>query len=634
MLCFPPLLSRVAAPALALAVLAVHCPAQPALDEARVRELASWLPATPMGLGQPITNRAAWAKAAKLPAIQATLESAAQRVAKPLAACPDELYLDYSKTGNRDRWQEVAFERRGRIAAFTVAECVENGGRYLPALEEIIAAVCAEKTWVMPAHDRNLANFKGETVEMDLGAAMLAWDLATARWLLGNQLAPATRQLIAEHLQRRIVAPFRAMLAGRAPRIFWLEATHNWNAVCLAGVTGTALATVEDRAERAQFAAAAERYIGNFLRGFPADGYCSEGLGYWNYGFGYFLMLGETLRQATGGKLDLSALPAARSPALFGFRVEILNGIYPTIADCSPGTRPDAIALKYVAARYALPAASLPAGLVDRGSRNLYPLAFASFLPQPLPTVPGVELPNDLAWRTWFPDGGVLIGRPGPGNPPFAVCLKGGHNAEHHNHNDVGSFTVVSGRAAVIADTGAEVYTARTFSGKRYDSDALNSFGHAVPVVAGQLQKTGADARGRVLRADFSEAEDVLALDLRSAYAVPALQKLERSFAFRRGAKPSLTVKDEFAFASPQSFATALVTWGECRQTAANELLLTDGPDALRVQIETGGAPFTVQTERLKADYQRRAQPLRIGIAWEQPAAKGTVTLTVTPAAK
>jgi len=80
---------------------------------------------------------------------------------------------------------------------------------------------------------------------------------------------------------------------------------------------------------------------------------------------------------------------------------------------------------------------------------------------------------------------------------------------------------VVSGRSMIVCDPGAEVYTARTFSARRYDSDVLSSFGHPVPVVAGQLQRTGADARARVLRTEFGEAQDVLALDLRAAYAFP-----------------------------------------------------------------------------------------------------------------
>jgi uncharacterized protein YfaT (DUF1175 family) len=86
------------------------------------------------------------------------------------------------------------------------------------------------------------------------------------------------------------------MIEGRQPEAFWLWATHNWNAVCLAGTVGTALAVVESSRDRAWFVAVAEERIRSFLRGFTPDGYCSEGLGYWNYGFGHYVWLGEMLR--------------------------------------------------------------------------------------------------------------------------------------------------------------------------------------------------------------------------------------------------------------------------------------------------------------------------------------------------
>src|ERR1019366_1830240 len=99
--------------------------------------------------------------------------------------------------------------------------------------------------------------------------------------------------------------------------------------------------------------------------------------------------------------------------------------------------------------------------------------------------------------RSFFPGGGVLIARTAPdAQPPFAVCLKGGNNDEPHNHNDVGSFSVVAGNEMVVCDPGGEVYTKRTFGPHRYESKVLSSFGHAVPVIGGQLQRTGAAARG------------------------------------------------------------------------------------------------------------------------------------------
>jgi hypothetical protein len=80
--------------------------------------------------------------------------------------------------------------------------------------------------------------------------------------------------------------------------------------------------------------------------------------------------------------------------------------------------------------------------------------------------------------RSWFENAGILICRPAANSSSqMAVALKGGHNNEHHNHNDVGSFVVVSGDRPLLLDPGGEVYTARTFSSRRYESNVLNSFG-------------------------------------------------------------------------------------------------------------------------------------------------------------
>ncbi len=61
------------------------------------------------------------------------------------------------------------------------------------------------------------------------------------------------------------------------------------------------------REDRAWFLASMERYIPNYLAGFTPDGcHCSEGIGYWNYGFGYYALMAEAAGEATGWKLDLA----------------------------------------------------------------------------------------------------------------------------------------------------------------------------------------------------------------------------------------------------------------------------------------------------------------------------------------
>jgi hypothetical protein len=410
-----------------------------------------------------------------------------------------------------------------------------------------------------------------------------------------------------------------------------MRATHNWNAVCLAGVTGAALALVDDPKERAEYVAAAEHYIGFFLKSFSADGYCSEGIGYWNYGFGHFLMLGEAVRQATAGKLDLLADPRALQPALYSVRAEILNGIYLTISDCHPGSRPDAQMVRYIRERFALDASSNSQSDFKRPLGALVPTLMFSFLPQSLPTIQHGTMAPESPLRSWFRDGGVLICRSMPDKPGFAVALKGGNNAENHNHNDVGSFSVVNASAMLVCDPGAEIYTARTFGSHRYDSKVLSSYGHAVPRIGGQLQRAGADARAVVLRSEFTDTADTLTLDLRSAYKVPALQKLERTFAFTRGKAATFVVRDVCVFSAPTTFETALITWGEWKRVSPDELQIRDDNGSVRVRIDTGGQPFEVQSEILDEDVPTKKKPLRLGIALKSPLESAQVSFTFRP---
>jgi hypothetical protein len=604
------------------------------VDSVRVKEIAAWLPPTPVGLGRPVSDRAAWDKLANNPAFAEVVASATALAKQPMPELSDELYLDYSRTGNRDRCQKVLFARGARLVTLTLAEGIENHGRFVQPLTETIEAICREKTWVYPAHDGRLDNFYGRTVEMDLRATAVAWELGTVDFLLGNKLSGPTRRLIAENMRRRVLQPFRDMVEGRRKEISWLHATHNWNAVCLAGTVGAALALEPSPQDRGWFIAAGEQYIRYFLKGFTPDGYCSEGVGYWNYGFGHFLMLSETVRQATHGRLDLLADPAAFQPALFGRRSEILNGIFPTISDVHPGSRPDTQFVCYIAQHFGLEMPNECARAWTKPSGSLASTTLFSFLPVPLPLVPHPALQPESPLRTWFTNGGVLISRVSPGSTtPFAVALKGGNNAENHNHNDVGSFSVVAGKSIVICDPGSEVYTRRTFSAHRYDSKVLSSYGHAVPVVAGLLQSPGADALARVLRTDFTDEQDTLALDISSAYKAPELQRLERTFVFRRSPSASLAVRDEVAFASPQKFEEALITWSGWKQVSSSELVLLDDQGGVRVRIDSAGDSFIISSEELNEDVPAHQKPVRLGIALKNPVKEATITMTITAGA-
>ena len=602
-------------------------------DPARIQAIAALLPEKPAAPGPALTDRAAWGRLAAQPEGKRLIAQAERLLTQPIPDQPDDLYLEYSRTGNRTHWQAVSGVRRGRLVTLALAECLENKGRFLPGLNAIIDALCAEKTWVLPAHDGALKNFHGTITEIDLGASALAWDMAICDALLGEKLDPVTRGRLRENVRRRVLTPFHEQITGKIPANWWLTGTNNWNAVCLAGVLGTALAEAPTRAERAEFAAAVEKYVHFFLSGFTPDGYCSEGLGYWDYGFGRFTLLSETLRRATGGTEDLLALPEAHAPALFATRIQIINGVAPAFADCPVDAQPQAPLMALLNAKFAL-------GLTEYGDWGRTPTfgSLAETLIYNFPDggasrrpAPATDALGGPRLRDWFDRAGILISRPAPNSPcRLGVALKGGNNAENHNHDDVGSYVVVADDRAVLLDPGGETYTARTFGPHRYDSKLLNSFGHAVPLVAGKLQREGADARGKILRTDFTPVSDTLEFDIASAYAVPALSSLTRTFVYSRQGAGALAVTDQVKFTTPQTFGTALITRGSWKQQPDGALLITDDDQALRVVVDTGGAAFTLNAEQINEDAP--VHPMRLGINLTQPTTAATITLRISPA--
>ncbi len=601
-------------------------------SEAEIARVAALLPEKPTCFGRPITDRTAWETLAATNDGKAAIAAAERVLQTPMPEMTDEIYLIYSRTGSRTEGDRVDGQRRGRVSTLAFAELLENKGRFLPELEKTIRSLCAEKTWVGVAHDGNLANFNKKQITIDLYSSALAWHLATADCLLGDKLGSQIRELVRKEIQWRIFEPYHRMVEGKQS-LYWLAAEHNWNSVCLAGVTGAALALLDSRQERAFYILAAEKYSMNFLKGFPPDGYCGEGTGYWNYGFGHYVYLAEEIRLATGDKIDLLARQEALAPASFGARFEVFDGIYPPFADSSPGDRPSGRLMGFLNERlgFGLPPVRservrLGGGSLAEGLMYLFPVPAPQ---KPQPTAKPVEAGGP---RSWFEQAGILICRPLAGSSSrFATAIIGNDNGVNHNHNDVGSYIVVLNGQVLIVDPGGETYTARTFSSRRYDSNVLNSFGHSVPLVAGKMQSAGAKAKAVTLKTDFTDAQDTLTFDIRSAYAVADLQKLTRTYVFSRTGAGSLTVTDDVAFSQPQSFETALITLGQWKQTDSQTLRIEDGGAAINVQIDTGGAAFKIVPTEINEHVHTKKLPVRLAIALETPAPQATVTMKITP---
>lgn len=662
--------------------------------DAAADSIAGFLPEKPQGLGYPITDRDAWnAVRSQYPKdVERIVKDAEKLITTPIPEAPESLYKDYYQTGNRTRYQAVNSARSGRLSTLVIAECLMNEGKFLPAIEASLADHLAYPSWVLPAHDQNAEIYDGKAVYADLASTAFSWQLATTDYWLGERLQPATRAKIRSEIERRTFAPYRKSLMGGDKYNWWINTENNWNAVCHAGVVGAALALIDLPKERAFYVAAAAQKSEPFLNGFTSDGYCSEGLGYWNYGFGNFVDMAETVRRATRGNVDwIREMPKVRTVALFGPKMEISSGIYGTFADCAISAKPDSLLLSRLNEQLhlGLPGYSLrlapslpwnPVGLGLFGfpvpERSNATDANAEHSTDSVEKVVDSASTTDLAAdassvggiRETFPDAGVYVFRPEMDSEHGKTCtqrtdqlamiVKGGHNAEMHNHNDVGSYTITLGGKSPILDPGGEIYTSRTFSGKRYESNALNSFGHGVPRIAGKLQKTGAAAKGIMQRNLFTDVEDVIYFDLTSTYDVPTLKQASRVFTFDRRLGQTkeaqrksdmmqtpdgglIRIVDIVEFTEPNTFETAFLSYEKWEKLTegdeAKELEFRIGEGAAAVRVTVSAATqaddanqrlrFTADT--IDEDMMSCQKPTRFGFALTQPATQLGIRVVV-----
>lgn len=605
------------------------------LDDTRIATIATWLPAQPQGAGPACADRQAWQTMAGDKRLSWVHAEAEKRLRAPFPAWSDDAYLGFTRNGSRPEGERMMNARSAWLYPLVLAECLEWQGRYLDRITEVLGELTRQPTWTWPAHDSHLTNFHAETHDVDLMTADLGNDLAQTLWLLGDRLPAGTRLAVQTALEERIFRPMRASLAGQGGREhnWWLHADHNWNAVCLKGVVGAALASLPDRQDRAVFVAAGEHYIANYVGGFSDDGYTGEGPGYWNYGFSHFVTLRELLFSATQGHVDLFALPHTRAMALYGARIEMLPDNVAAFADASPRTRMDRFTLAYAdqAMHLGLGRNISAVDIPRNPPANAAPLVqasialFSSALPQAGADNVRTDPLDPL--RGWFASVGVLVERPAPGSAShLGASIKAGGNG-NHSHNDIGSYTIALGTEQPTGDPGSTVYSAKTFSKTRYTIRAINSYGHPVPRIDDTLQSEATHVHWNPPQVTFTPDGDDYILDLRPAYAVADLRELRRTFHYDRRRQGSVALEDRFASATDHRFEVPLITTGNWRQLDDGSIELWQQQEHLRARIEASAA-YTIVPERIDEEGKVFT---RIAIRLTEPGRSGFIRVHFEP---
>jgi hypothetical protein len=542
----------------------------------------------------PAADRAAWTalKDTLGPAQVRALIAAGERAAQePIPPLPSTLFLEFFRSGSRQEYETPWFLRRDILADLVLAECLEYEGRFLDPLLNIAWAICEESSWEFPAHHPDLPDVERPVI--GLFAAMTGSDLAELVLLLGKELHPLVEKRIRHEIDRRILTPFLTR-----HDFWWLHPTPghttcNWTAVCSGNVIMTALYLERDPARLAEVISRAARSLDDYLATFDSEGGSTEGPGYWGFGFGNYVLAAQILYQRTNGRVDFFADDLIRKITLFPLHTLLSSNRFANFSDCDPEITLPVPLLVFLARHYhvdnLMRLANVQRTVTTHREHSPLPWKLRDLFWRPDSAFDQPPIPSK---HDWYPDMQWMIARYDPTDPDaLVVAVKGGHNDEMHNQNDVGNLIVQHHQTALVADLGRGRYTREYFSAKRYEVFVNTSLAHSLPVPNGCAQQPGEQYAARVLDHRATDMADWVCLDLKNAYPPEAnLATLTRTVTLHRES-PWVELVDDVTFESGKgTFESVLTTFGD----------VTIGPDMICIQ--TDGAALHVHYDPTVVD--------------------------------
>ena len=470
---------------------------------------------------------------------------------------PATVTLQYIRSGNRSNYDALNTRQREKLATLVFAEVFENQGRFLDEIADGIWAICEQTYWGSTAHlgmQRAGTGLPDVTEPIvDLFAAETGALLAWTDYLLGDRLdkvSPLLRKRIRAEVDRRVLTP-----ALQRDDFWWMgfgerKNINNWNPWINSNWLAAVLLLEADPPRRTGSVYKIMRSLDNFINIYPDDGASDEGPGYWGRA-GASLFDNQLLRSATNGTIDIYRAPLVRSMGQYIYRVYINDQYFIPMGDASAKLTPDAELVYQYGKRIGDPVMQgFGALLAQRrgpyrpGSSSPGRILPALFVAREIATAQAAE---PLLGSVWLADLQLMAARSTPNSDVgLYVAAWGGHNAQSHNHNDVGNFIVYGDGKPVLIDLGVETYSAKTFSSQRYEIWTMQSAYHNLPTINGVLQAAGREFQAKNLSFNETANRVTFSADIASAYpAAAAVQRWQRRVTLDRKA-PALELEDKY----------------------------------------------------------------------------------------
>ncbi len=331
-----------------------------------------------------------------------------------------------------------------------------------------------------------------------LDVAEMTMALAIGYDWLFDELPETTKQIIREAIVKKGLEP-----SYNEDYNWFLQAEHNWNQVCNAGMTFGALAIREDHPGLADSVIdRAFETIPLAMHDYRPDCAYPEGYGYWGYGTNFNVVFLSAVEKALGTDRELSASPGFLKTAGFLQHMLAPSNICYNWGDC--GARGNLNpAMFWFAAKNNDPS------LLWSERKFLETDDYSKFARHqflPVLMIWGKDIQMD---KIQAPDSKVWMGQ--GKNPvclmrtswtdPDAIYLgfKAGSPSVNHGHMDIGSFVMEADGIRWVSDFGAQSYESleskgmsifgRSQDAERWTIFRLNNYAHSTLTINDELQK-------------------------------------------------------------------------------------------------------------------------------------------------
>ena len=470
---------------------------------------------------------------------------------KPWTVLPWTVFAEYKITGNRVNYEGICFEKRRQLAALVMAEIMEGKGRFIHQIIDGIGSFCEETWWGIPAHYSKPIPLT-ELQEVDLFNAETAGLIAWTRYMLEKQLdafSSALCQRIDGEIERRILQP------AVERDYWWKTAGMNWNPWICSNWLACVLICEKDEARKAEAIRQIRQATQAFIDAYPEDGGCDEGPGYWDRAAASMFEIMRLLDfEPTGVRSQETGVmrqeSKVRRMAAYAYKTYIGNDYCVCFADAHENKSVQQVNIVYPFGLWLndqtmrefgawlgqrKQVLTNPAALFDK-SGNFPTLGRELFFLRHIREFMAEQPREPLLKDVWLPDLQIMTARRGN----LYVAMKGGHNGESHNHNDVGSFIVYRNNGPLFIDPAVGEYTAQTFGNGRYDIWTMQSQYHNLPQINGTDQKDGKAFAAKVV----SHKNGQLTLDIAGAYPAEAdVKSWKRTVT---ATKSGITVTEDF----------------------------------------------------------------------------------------